>query len=128
MSLREYPGYNVREPEVDDEGFVHLNSGDELVRPYQSIRHGMMYDMFQISSVRSYAIKNGDDPTEAVEMATRAGHDLHYIFGLGVTISNMKAITKKEYILVEHGTKIKFEGLKFVIEKAPNRNLSLKQI
>lgn len=99
-----------------------LKDGDELALDSGSVKHGHHY---QIGSVISSALERGDDPFEAIERATKNGHELHFIFGLGSSITSQTR-DRKTYIEVSHGDIVRFEGKYFTIEKAPNQNLHLE--
>lgn len=82
---------------------------------------------YSIGSVVGYYIENGDCPIKGLERAKEHGHDLHYIYAHGVALTAHKQ-ARKEYIGVEIGQCVRFEGRYFQIGKAPNDNLSLTEV
>lgn len=128
--VADYPAYDIVRIETItgpfsadlQEPHYVLEDGDELALDSGSVKHGHHY---QIGSVVSSALERGDDPLEAVERATNNGHKLHFIFGLGSSITSQKR-DKKTYIEVSYGDIVRFEGRYFTIDKAPNQNLRLE--
>jgi hypothetical protein len=104
---------------------VELKAEELLALPYESARHGRLYRTYTLGSVVSYALRNGDDPVEAVDNARNSGHELVYIFGNGVTLSASKMEPKK-HILVHVGMLVRFEGRTYELIAQPNSNLGLK--
>ena len=107
------------------------NRCDAVENDYARFRDGDVmrigYNHYQIGSVASYAIKNGDCPMEAIEHAKENGHDMYYVFGLGASITAHKQ--KIDYGRpVEYGQRIIFEGHIFELEVARNQNIGLKMI
>jgi hypothetical protein len=107
--------------------FTQLFEAEDLVLPYQSIRHGILYRTYQIGSVIGGAVKDGNDPLEALERAKSFGHQLVFIFGLGSSIHNGPRSTRK-HIFVKHGMTVRFMGQFYEIIKTSNDNLGLKPI
>lgn len=124
--VADYPAFTVvdRKPE---NGLQTIQAEEVLACGFMSRNHGIMYHQFKASSVISYALRDGRDPVEALRMAQERGEQLHYIFGLGTSITSHKR-EKYEVTLVEVGQHVKFEGRIFEIVKAPNDNLDLREI
>lgn len=112
------PGYDVvtlaERPNTD---YVELKSGDRLDK---NMKH------YMIDSVISSTIDDNRDPMVAYERAVRLGHDLHFIFPLGTSITSHRR-EKETYIKVWVGMKIKFEGKFFTIVARNNDNLGLEE-
>ena len=122
--LADYPAYTIISPEskllVDREHFMV---------PFPSIRNPreMIWREFSIGSVISFALRNKEDPIKALDEARKLGHELHYVFGLGVSITSHQRPheTKKGF---HFGDVIEFEGIKFELVPAPNSNVALKRV
>lgn len=120
--LADFPAYAVYEmPEFRKAKMI---DGMEFAMPFPSTRYGTQYHFFKIGSVGGYAVKNGDCPVEAVERAKANGHELHYVYGLGASISNQQR-EKGEKFALAWGEEIGFEGKRYTLEKAPNQNVRL---
>lgn len=120
--LADYPAYTI----IEDKDREYAD-GEEIAVPYQSMRHGILYNFYQLGSVEAYARKNGVDPVEQVERAKRLGHKLYYAFGLATVITAWKQ-AKKTVPAFEIGDTILFAGKKFRIDRAPNHNINLEEI
>lgn len=84
---------------------------------------------FMIGSVVSYALRNGDDPVEAIDHARSLGHELVYIFANGAVISSGGSLGQhRAHVRVTLGMRVQFEGNIYTIEKAPNHNLRLQPV
>lgn len=123
--ITSYPAYNIiRVVKAaarfnKDLMFTALEAGDQLALDSGRVKHGHHY---QIGSVISSSLKDDRDPLEAVERAIKNGHEMHFIFGLGTTLTSHMQ-NKKTYIEINLGDIVRFEGKYFTIEKAPNNNL-----
>ncbi len=82
---------------------------------------------FMIGSVVSYALRNGDDPVEALDRARAHGHELVYIFARGAVVSASRGPCEA-HVRVTLGMRVQFEGNIYTIEKAPNHNLRLQPL
>lgn len=117
-----YPAYTViaLDPLPDYlGGCVQLKANDKL-----GYENKGSYEKHVISSVISYALDGDRCPITAAYEAHARGHDLHYIFPTGASITAHKR-DPETLIQVTNGMKIKFEGRFFVIERARNNNLKL---
>lgn len=114
--------YDVVEPFFNaSRGLPVLRAGEELADANKPMRH------YQIYSVISSALKDGDDPLYAYQRALERGHKLHFIYALGSSITAWKR-DRKQYIGVRIGSRYWFEGHVFEITKESNDNLGLKLI
>ena len=130
--IADHPAYTIHRPvrkysSVAGCDIVTLSDGDEFGMAFFSKNYGVQHHWFQIGSVVSYSLKSGSCPIEALARATNLGHDLHFVFGLGASItSDRKAKTDK--IALEWGQMIVFEGRIFELRKAPNDNVRLAPV
>jgi hypothetical protein len=123
--IADFPAYAIyKMPEFRQAKMI---DGMEFAMPFESARYGTLYHFFQIGSVIGYAVKNGDDPIAAFEQAKERGHDLHYVFGLGVSITNQRR-EKGEKFALNWGDIIGFYGKRFRLDKAPNNNVALIEV
>lgn len=112
------PAFSTHKLQPKQTGCIELYDGDEI---YCNVR-GTVGQKFSVGSVISYAFRNGNDPIALYKRAVEHGHPIHYIFGLGVCLTSGKQL-KDRFIHIELGQRVKFEGIYFTIEKAPNDNL-----
>ena len=82
---------------------------------------------YRAGSVVSYSLQNNDDVISAVDDARENGHSLHWINRLTTAVSNRYG-KRYQTIEVTVGMRVRFEGVLFTIERAPNDNLKLKRI
>jgi len=121
-TVAEYPAYKLVR-----KGYYQFRDGDEIAIPYQSARHGTLYNFFQLGSVAGYAVKNGDDVEQAMDRARANGHDMYYAFGLAICLTATPQ-PQKTVAYVEYGEIIKAFGRFFRLDKAPNNNVSLVEV
>jgi len=114
-TITEYPAYDVVE---FTEGYNKVFDGEYL---YNAKTH----TSWKLGSVVGFAIKNGQDPIAAYNEAVKQGHEVHYAFGVGASITSHDAPKEAKRIAVEYGDIIEFHGQAFVIEKANNDNIDL---
>lgn len=120
--IADYPAYAIYRMPAHRQ--AKMIDGMEFGMPFETARYGTQYHFFQIGSVAGYAVKNGDCPIEAIEQAKGFGHELHYVFGLGVTLTNSPKV-KEEKFALNWGDIIGFQGKRFRLEKASNSNVAL---
>lgn len=82
---------------------------------------------YMIGSVVSSCLEYNECPIEGVTRAIENGHKLHFVFGLGVSITATPQ-SRLQAVKVDWGMEIYFQGHLFTIEKAPNNNISLKEV
>lgn len=126
MSNRElivdYPAYALyRMPDFRQ---ANMLDGMEFGMPFESSRYGTQYHFFKIGSVLGSVLERGGDPYAAVERAKANGHELHFVYGLSVSITAHKR-DKEEKFALAWGDVIGFHGKRFRLEKAPNQNVRL---
>lgn len=121
-TVAEYPAYKL----IDKVGYT-FRDGDEIAIPYQSARHGTLYNFFQMGSVAGYAVKNGEDVEKALERARGFGHEEHYAFGLAVCLTATPQ-PQKTVAVLNYGDTIKAFGRYFRLDKAPNSNVHLHEV
>lgn len=107
-----------------DTTIITLNEGDKLAIPFSSRRFGMQDHHFQIGSVAGYAAAHGEDVDWWIDRAQRLGHQLHYVSSLGFTIT-AHAQEPVEYIHLELGQEVEFDGLRFILTEDNNQNVKL---
>lgn len=79
---------------------------------------------YKIGSVASSAIESDNCPMREIERAKGFGHELHFVFGLGASISNPPR--KPDYgTQIRFGETVYFEGRLFTFAKAANDNIKL---
>lgn len=120
--IADYPAYTI----VEDKDREYTD-GDVIAVPYQSARYGTLYSFYKLGSVEGYAREYGEDPAEEVARAKQHGHELHYAYALGATITAWEQ-DKRVVPGFEHGDAIKAFGKKFKIIPAPNQNIRLKEV
>lgn len=114
-TITEYPAYDVVE---FTEGYNSVFDGEYL---YNANTH----TTWQLGSVVGSAVKNGRDPIEAYNNCMAHGHEAHYAFGVGASISSSQRVKEACRIAVEYGDLIQFHGQTFLIKKANNDNITL---
>ncbi|MDN7179080.1 hypothetical protein M0D69_13865 [Caballeronia sp. SEWSISQ10-4 2] len=125
--IASFPAYDIVKPEVNPlTGYIRAKAGQQFALKTDRERTCWMRH-YSISSVVSYSLENGDDPIAAVERATRLGHELHWLNGLGAILTAHER-AKETYIAIERGSMIEFEGRVFEVIAQPNDNLGLKFI
>lgn len=112
-----------REKYKEDPALV-LKSGDEIAA---LVQYADLYQQFKVGSVISYALESGDCPIKGLERARKNGHDLHYIFGLAVSITSHQR-PRETYIGVTIGQRVRFEGRYFEIVKTGYCHLGFKEL
>lgn len=118
-----YPAFTI----VEDKDREYTD-GDEIAVPYKSARYGTLYNFYKLGSVEGYAREYGEDPAEAIARAKQHGHELHYAYALGTTITAWKQ-DKRVVPGFEYGDVIKAFGKKFkIVVAAPNRNIRLEEV
>lgn len=121
----DYPAYAIyKTPEWRKAKMI---DGMEFGMPFESARYGTQYHFFQIGSVAGSAVKRGDDPIAAIERAKANGHELHFVFGLSVSITSHKR-DKEQKLALNWGDIIGFEGKRYKLVKAPNQNVGLEEV
>lgn len=128
--IHDYPAYDIIElepsrythdyPNLNKCGGIKLKAGDKLYNLSTRGKH-------MIGSVASSALKDGECPYEARDRAERLGHESYFIFGLATCLTAHKR-AKEQYIGVEAGQHIFFEGKHFELINTNNQNLGLKEI
>lgn len=108
--LKSYPAFEVLAYEGEN-----LADGAEICLGPKFLRQ------YKMGSVMSYA------GPEAVERAKAAGQELQYIFGLGACITSHQQ-ARKQYVGVEIGQAVMFEGAQYEIVAQPNQNLGLRAL
>ena len=127
--VQEFPGaeYYVVGKRVDQfTGIEHteLFARDQLV--VTNAGRWYEYKHFEINSVISCALEDGDDPIHDLQRAQLNNHPIHWISALCSVLASSYPDWKEKYIQVEIGQVVKFEGKYFTIEKANNQNLHLE--
>ena len=112
---------------VGKENYEGYKDGDVLAIAYKSINHGTLHNFYTLGSVVSYAIGMCSCPFEAVERAKANGHELHFAFGNGVSITSHTRDQEISF-MVNHGDEIKFHGKMFEIVATANNNIGLKPV
>tara|TARA_R110000803_G_C11720237_1_gene288144 strand:+ start:29 stop:472 length:444 start_codon:yes stop_codon:yes gene_type:complete len=85
------------------------------------------YTTQQLATVISCAVENSQDPIAELETAIKFGHDTHFAFSIGSSLSSQKQ-EKKRVIIFSEGDRIKLEGKEFYLKKSPNDNVKLVEI
>lgn len=125
--IADYPAYLIYKPYAGRK-FKH---GEVIAIPYESQSHGTLYTFYTLGTVAGYALRNGEDPIEAVERCKRdmiekpyAGHKLYWANQNSVCIHN-GPYTKEEVPGFNIGDNIILQGRAFQIVRAPNQNINL---
>ena len=128
-TIADFPAYRIYKAYAGRK-FKH---GDKIAIPFESRSHGTLYHFFTLGTVAGYAIQNGEDPVEAIERCKQHmierpydGHKLYWANANAVVISNMK-MEKEEVPGFNFGDEIILQGKVFVLERAPNNNVKLKE-
>lgn len=79
---------------------------------------------FTVGTVIGYALRNGDDPVEAIDQARANGHELVWINANGAVLSAERR-PSLGHIIIQLGDRVRLEGRVYTIAAAPNRNLKL---
>ena len=79
---------------------------------------------FRMSSVVSYALKNGNCPIASHERAMKLGHPAYFITNSGTVLSSTPQ-EKVKIIILEDGEMIRFEGKIFTVHPDCNHNMKL---
>lgn len=114
--VKEYPGYDVLK--LKDDIMVY---DDEILTDAKHLSNWVL------GSVTGYAIRGGLDPIDLYNKAVKNGHETHYAMAMGGCITD-NPTKGKSRICVEYGDKIQFHGQIFIIEKAPNNNITLRKV
>lgn len=123
--IKDYPAFSIyKMPEFRQAKMI---DGMEFAMPFETRNYGTQYRFFKIGSVIGSAIHNGDDPLAALERAKGFGHELHFVFGLGVSITSHQR-AKEEKFALNWGDVIGFHGKRFKLAKAPNDNVALIEV
>tara|TARA_R110000823_G_scaffold298005_1_gene418249 strand:- start:1359 stop:1760 length:402 start_codon:yes stop_codon:yes gene_type:complete len=77
-----------------------------------------------LGTVISSAVEDSADPIAALERAVKFGHDTHYAFSIGSSLTAHKQ-EKKRVIVFSEGDRIKLEGKEFYLKRAANDNVKL---
>lgn len=85
------------------------------------------WNEYTIGSAIGSALKYGDDPMVAVERAKANHHDLHFIYANSTCISSSPQ-ARRTLFAVTIGQVVRFHGLMFKIDRAPNNNLKLVRV
>jgi hypothetical protein len=125
-----YPAYKVVQREVVRGGYFgmkyhDISFTDIVAFEKLGLKGNGYFSEFEPGSVVSYALKNAHDPIEAIEQANKNHHEFHWINACATVITSHER-PQVTFTLVEIGMIVRFEGLLFTIEKAPNNNLRLK--
>lgn len=113
--LVETPAYRV----VDGKELSFLKPDDEL---YINGNAGYI-----ISDVMSFALKNGECPIVAYELAKQSKHNIYYIMSVGSCITSQPTVRKTLYGF-NTGDVITYAGKKFEIVKQLNNNYGLNEV
>ncbi len=123
--IADFPAYAVYA--MPEWRMAKMIDGMEFAMPFESRNYGTQYHFFKIGSVIGSAVKNGDDPIEAMERAKANGHETEFVFGLGVSITAHRQ-EKGEKFAMTWGDVIGFHGKRFRLEQAPNQNVRLVKV
>lgn len=121
--LAEYPAYKIVEA---PEGYM-FRDGDTFGIAYRSYRGDTLYNFFKLGSVAGYAVQYGEDVEKALADARERGHELHYAFGLGVSLTSHVRPQERHFGL-SYGDEIKAFGRRFRLDRAPNNNVKLTEL
>lgn len=80
---------------------------------------------YNIGSVFTYAMRNGDCPLATYQRAKEFGHKIYWISQEATVVSDRNT-APREAVQVQIGQIVKFQGHFFIIVGAPNDNLDLK--
>jgi hypothetical protein len=129
-TIADYPAYRIYKPYAGRK----FKDGDKIAIPFKSARYGKLYHFFTLGTVAGYAIRNGDDPIEAIERCKRNmvehphnGHKLYWANANSVTIHN-GPYTKEEVPGFEFGDEIILQGKRFRLEPDHNDNCKLVEV
>lgn len=116
--VAEYPARSVWELERstrynDHRPGLELRDGDLLCCP-----EGLT--TYTVGSVVSYALKNGDDPIEAYQMAVERGHSVAWINTNASCISASRS-EPKVCIIIRPGDLVRIEGRTYRVRAGNNR-------
>lgn len=135
--IHSHPAYTIVELETaTDSTCVPEVSADKNVRVrFGSFRDGSpRFDEVSFGSVVSYARQYNEDPIAAVDECRKdmernpyAGHKLHWANKCAVSITS-HAKAHACFIGLNLGDVVRFEGLLFRLELAPNDNVALVEV
>ena len=80
---------------------------------------------YNIGSVFTYAMRNGDCPLATYQQAKEFGHKIYWITQQATAVTGTRT-APREAVSVSIGQIVKFQGHFFLIVGAPNDNLDLK--
>lgn len=83
---------------------------------------------FTFGSVVGYAMENGEDPVEAVERATRLGHEMRWLSSNASGIYSGSVIEHEVMYALSFGDVVRFEGGNYRVDRAPNANAKLVRV
>jgi hypothetical protein len=101
---------------------------DVIALPYESARHGVLWDKFMLGDVMSYALSYGEDPFAAVQQAVERGHKVYWANKCAVSISNSAPAQKPVYFGQKLGDVIQYAGKLFKLVPAANQNVELVEV
>ncbi len=127
----EFPAYNVYRRGTHTctavEHVTDISVNDVLILATETGAVTTYRGRYQAGSVISYALRNNSDPIEALDQAALCEERLHWISQLSTCITDKK-YSRDAVIEVTVGMRVRFEGVLFTIESAPNENLKLTPI
>jgi len=115
ITITEYPAYDVVS--------FHSQAGNKVFDG-EYLYCAANHTSWKLGSVVGFALEGGRDPIADYNDAVKAGHETHYAFGVGASISsNPQKLDRR--IAIEYGDVITFHGQEFIIQKAANYNIKL---
>lgn len=121
------PAFNVYEREASGAGQLHITPEDVLAVACVTRSGQPFYRTYKPGSVASYALEYNECPFEALARARQNGHPIHWIAARSSVLSDSRSAAE-DVVLVKPGMKVHFQGHDFLIQEAPNNNLSLAEI
>lgn len=95
--------------------YTDILNGERLCTMRTSRTHGVMYDEQKPGSVIGSALKNNDDPIEALDRARKNGEKLHWLNPCA-SVLHAGPHTQEVWTLLEDGMIVKFEGVLFTVK------------
>lgn len=119
LPVKSYPAYDV----------VKLNpDAGNKVFDGEFLYNEQTHTSWKLGSVVGYAVEKGIDPIKSYNDAIERGHDTHYAFSVGASLTSGHRDKEPRRISVDYGDEITFQGQKFIIEKANNDNINLIKV
>jgi len=116
--IASYPAYDVVEPTRDSCGNIPVVAGQVIIVGGRKFRAG---------SVVSYMLESGLDPVAAVQRAIENGHPLVWMNPEAAMLTAEKR-AKTTHVAVTYQDRIRFEGVTYTLEPAPNNNLEMVRV